>query len=53
MSDRLLAELEQAPHLRTFYLEHFYGKVFDEGVLPRRIKEIVRLRLSLLHDCPT
>jgi len=53
MADLFLDELEAAPHMRQFYLEHFYGKVFDQGVLPRRLKELLRLRLSSLHGCAT
>jgi AhpD family alkylhydroperoxidase len=39
-----------APELFRWYGE-FYQRVFHGGRVPRRIKEIVRLRLSTAHGC--
>lgn len=39
-----------APELFDWYGE-FYQKVFHGGRVPKRIKEIVRLRLSTAHGC--
>jgi hypothetical protein len=52
-SERFLAAMRAAPHMREWYLEGFYKRVFFEGQLPVRLKELVRLRLSLLHGCAT
>ena len=48
---RMLEAMSNAPHLQTFYGFHFYKEVFFAGVAPVRIKELVRLRLSMLHGC--
>ena len=39
------------PELYRWYTGSFYGEVFNGGVVPRRIKELVRLRLSTVHGC--
>ncbi len=39
------------PELYRWYTQSFYGDVFRGGRVPRRIKELVRLRLSLSHGC--
>ncbi len=39
------------PDLFSWYIERFYGELFYGGTVPRRIKELVRLRLSTLHGC--
>ncbi len=39
------------PELYRWYTESFYGEVFHGGVVERRIKELVRYRLSTLHGC--
>ncbi len=45
--------LATSPRLRDWYLKSFYGGVFAAGNLPRRLKELVRLRLSRRHGCGT
>ena len=37
--------------LYRWYTESFYGEVFRGGLVERRIKELVRLRLSTTHGC--
>ncbi len=39
------------PELYRWYTGSFYGDVFRGGLVPRRIKELVRLRLSTVHGC--
>ena len=39
------------PDLYRWYTESFYGHVFHGGLVDRRIKELVRLRLSNTHGC--
>ncbi len=39
------------PELYRWYTNSFYGDVFRGGLVPRRIKELVRLRLSTVHGC--
>ena len=39
------------PDLFRWYSESFYGEVFQGGKAPRRLKEMLRLRLSSLHGC--
>jgi len=41
----------QAPHIVELYWVQFYQDVFFKGVLPVRLKEIVRLRLAALNGC--
>ena len=48
---RAMEAMANAPHLQTFYGFHFYKEVFFRGIAPIRIKELVRLRLSMLHGC--
>lgn len=37
--------------LYRWYTESFYGEVFQGGLVQRRIKELIRLRLSTTHGC--
>lgn len=39
------------PELYRWYTESFYGQVFRGGIVEQRIKELVRLRLSIQHGC--
>lgn len=39
------------PELYRWYTNSFYGDVFRGGLVERRIKELVRLRLSTQHGC--
>ncbi len=39
------------PRLYDWYSQRFYGEVFNDGLLDRRVKELVRYRLSTLHGC--
>ena len=39
------------PGLYEWYTGSFYREVFHGGTVPRRIKELVRLRLSNVHGC--
>ena len=39
------------PELYRWYTQSFYGDVFTGGRVERRIKELVRLRLSTVHGC--
>ena len=39
------------PELYRWYTEGFSGRVFHGGLVDRRIKELVRLRLSNTHGC--
>ena len=39
------------PGLFDWYATRFYKEVFHGGTVPRRIKELVRLRLSTIHGC--
>lgn len=39
------------PGLYRWYTGSFYAEVFRAGLVDRRIKELVRLRLSTLHGC--
>ena len=39
------------PELYRWYTQSFYGEVFHGGLVSRRIKELVRLRLSTMHGC--
>lgn len=39
------------PRLYDWYTRRFYGEVFNDGLLDRRVKELVRYRLSTLHGC--
>jgi AhpD family alkylhydroperoxidase len=47
----LIEVLAQAPELLTWYYDGFYGEVFFKGRAERRVKELLRLRLSTLHGC--
>ncbi|GIW05353.1 MAG: hypothetical protein KatS3mg060_0158 [Dehalococcoidia bacterium] len=48
---RFLEVVANAPNVAEFYFDHFYGGLFFNGIAPRRVKELVRLRLSNLHGC--
>ena len=39
------------PGLFDWYSTRFYREVFYGGNVPRRVKELVRLRLSTIHGC--
>ncbi len=43
--------LGNAPHMLEWYMQDFYKKVFYSGRLPRRLVELVRLRLANIHGC--
>jgi hypothetical protein len=40
-----------APELLDWYFDSFYKKVFYEGRVDVRIKELLRLQLSKTHGC--
>lgn len=44
------AWLSHRPELRDLY-KRFYGAIWDEGLLPRSMVELCRLRIAQLHDC--
>jgi alkylhydroperoxidase family enzyme len=48
---RFLEVVANAPNVAEFYFDRFYGDLFFNGIAPRRVKELVRLRLSQLHGC--
>ena len=48
---RLLQILANAPHIASWFFDSFYEQIFFGGIVPIRIKELVRLRLSQLHGC--
>ena len=39
------------PELFRWYVNEFYGRVFSGGLVERRYKELLRLKLSTLHGC--
>ena len=39
------------PDLYRWYTQSFYGEVFRGGLVDRRIKELVRFKLSTVHGC--
>ncbi len=43
------------PSLYRWYIDNFYGKLFDNAdgtmVLQNRIKQLIRLKMSLTHGC--
>lgn len=39
------------PALWLWYVDSFYGKLFNEGLVARPFKELLRLRLSERHGC--
>lgn len=39
------------PALYAWYADRFYGELFNEGVVARPFKELLRLRLSQQHGC--
>lgn len=43
----------KAPELLTFVMGDFYDKIFYNGRVELRYKELARLRLSLIHGCNT
>lgn len=59
MLDRLTGEptfievFAQAPELLSFVMDAFYAKVFFGGRVDPRYKQLVRLRLSVVHGCRT
>lgn len=42
-----------APHLVNLVMNEFYVKVFFGGEVEQRYKQLVRLRLSIVHGCRT
>ena len=42
-----------APHVLEFVMGDFYQRLFFEGQVDQRYKQIARLRLSVLHGCRT
>tara|TARA_Y100000590_G_scaffold460698_1_gene620577 strand:+ start:237 stop:797 length:561 start_codon:yes stop_codon:yes gene_type:complete len=40
-----------APEVYHWYKDSFYGKIFYGGRVETRIKELLRLRLSMTHGC--
>lgn len=59
MLDRLTGEpafievFAQAPELLAFVMDAFYSKIFFGGRVEGRYKQLVRLRLSVVHGCRT
>lgn len=59
MLDKLTGEptfievFAQAPELLSFVMDAFYSKVFFGGRVDPRYKQLVRLRLSVVHGCRT
>jgi AhpD family alkylhydroperoxidase len=59
MLDRLTGEptfievFAQAPELLSFVMDAFYAKIFFGGRVDPRYKQLVRLRLSVVHGCRT
>lgn len=47
----LIEVLGNAPELLGWYQDGFYGEIFFKGRVERRLKELLRLRLSTLHGC--
>jgi AhpD family alkylhydroperoxidase len=47
----LIEALANAPELLGWYYGGFYAEVFFKGRVERRLKELLRLRLSTLHGC--
>jgi AhpD family alkylhydroperoxidase len=47
----VLEVMAQAPELLSWYYDGFYANVFFAGRVERRVKELLRLRLSTLHGC--
>jgi AhpD family alkylhydroperoxidase len=47
----LIEVLANAPELLGWYYDGFYAEVFFKGRVERRLKELLRLRLSTLHGC--
>ena len=39
------------PELFAWYIDSFYGSFFRSGRVDRKLKELLRLRLSTLHGC--
>jgi AhpD family alkylhydroperoxidase len=46
-----LEVMAHAPELVEWYYDSFYRRVFYGGRVERRIKELLRLKLSTLHGC--
>jgi AhpD family alkylhydroperoxidase len=47
----LIEVLANAPELLGWYYDGFYAEIFFKGRVERRLKELLRLRLSTLHGC--
>lgn len=48
---RFVAAAAQAPDLLDWYSNEFYARIFYQGRVATRYKELGRLRLSTLHGC--
>ena len=48
---KFIAGMGHNPELLDWYLKDFYQKVFYDGKVDRRFKELGRLRLSTIHGC--
>jgi len=47
----ILEVFANSPKASKMFGQHFYKELFFEGDVPRRYKELVRYRLSLIHGC--
>jgi len=47
----ILEVMANSPKALKLLSEHFYQQLFFEGDVPRRYKELLRYRLSLIHGC--
>jgi alkylhydroperoxidase family enzyme len=47
----ILEVLANSPKVSKMFSKHFYQELFFDGDVPRRYKELVRYRLSLIHGC--
>lgn len=48
---KFVAGMSPNPELLDWYLKDFYQKIFYDGKVERRFKELGRLRLSSIHGC--
>ena len=48
---KVIEVFANAPHMMKWYFEGFYRDVFYAGIVDRRTKEILRLKLSKQHGC--
>jgi len=40
-----------APEVLDWYYNSFYARIFDQGRVDRRIKQLARMKLSTMHGC--